>query len=409
MTNEFPIALPGATAETLMWARPHEIEHAALRTSCATSPRLPWVHGVRVMPDVHHGKGATVGSVIAMRDAVSPAAVGVDIGCGMQAVRTASTAADLPDDLGALRSAIEAADPGRVRSAQRRRRTCAVRKDSTTAGSPAGDQFWGGFDALHAERAATGEQRATQQMGTLGGGNHFIEADVGRRRRGVADAALRVAQHRQGARRAAHRRRPRGCRTTSACPTATWRCSWPARRRWTPTAATSTGRRSTPRRNRAVMMALGQAGRRRAFAAGLEVAYDEPISCHHNYVARGDATTASTCSSPARARSRPAAASSGSSRARWAPARTSCAGSATRRRTARPRTAPAGGCRGRRRSRTFTVDDLAAQTAGVECRKDAGVVDEIPGAYKDLERSSRPRPTSSRSWPTSRTLLCVKG
>jgi tRNA-splicing ligase RtcB len=60
---------------------------------------LPWVHGVAVMPDVHYGKGATVGSVIAMRDAVAPAAVGVDIGCGMTAVRSSLTVEDLPDDL----------------------------------------------------------------------------------------------------------------------------------------------------------------------------------------------------------------------------------------------------------------------------------------------------------------------
>ena len=63
------------------------------------------------MPDVHYGKGATVGSVIAMRQALAPAAVGVDIGCGMSAVRTNLTADDLPDDLGPLRSAIEASVP----------------------------------------------------------------------------------------------------------------------------------------------------------------------------------------------------------------------------------------------------------------------------------------------------------
>ena len=73
---------------------------------------LPWVvRHVAVMPDVHYGKGATVGSVIAMRDAVSPAAVGVDIGCGMTAVRTSLTAEDLPDGLGRLRRALESAVP----------------------------------------------------------------------------------------------------------------------------------------------------------------------------------------------------------------------------------------------------------------------------------------------------------
>lgn len=88
---------------------------------------LPWIKGLAVMPDVHYGKGATVGSVIAMHGAVCPAAVGVDIGCGMSAVKTSLTANDLPGDLSRLRSRIERAipvgrgmhddpvDPGRVR------------------------------------------------------------------------------------------------------------------------------------------------------------------------------------------------------------------------------------------------------------------------------------------------------
>src|SRR5260221_3768380 len=75
---------------------------------------LPFIHGhVAVMPDVHLGKGATVGSVIATRGAIVPAAVGVDIGCGMIAVRTTLTACDLPDSLAKLRRGIEAAVPHR--------------------------------------------------------------------------------------------------------------------------------------------------------------------------------------------------------------------------------------------------------------------------------------------------------
>ncbi|WP_174567171.1 RtcB family protein, partial [Nocardia yamanashiensis] len=98
----FPVELRGARAQTLMWAHEHEVEAAALQ-QLRNIARLEWVYGVRVMPDVHLGKGATVGSVIAMKDAVAPAAVGVDIGCGMEAVRTSLTAPDLPDDLHSLR------------------------------------------------------------------------------------------------------------------------------------------------------------------------------------------------------------------------------------------------------------------------------------------------------------------
>ncbi|MFD6105497.1 RtcB family protein, partial [Nocardia salmonicida] len=106
----FPVELRGTRAQTLMWANEHEIEQSALR-QLRNIANLEWVHGLRVMPDVHLGKGATVGSVIAMRGAVAPAAVGVDIGCGMESVKTDLTAADLPDDLRSLRSRIEQAVP----------------------------------------------------------------------------------------------------------------------------------------------------------------------------------------------------------------------------------------------------------------------------------------------------------
>ena len=106
VTHTYPVALEGAAAPTLMWANPADVEDAALDQLRNVS-RLPWVHGLRVMPDVHYGMGATVGSVVAMRNAVSPAAVGVDIGCGMQAVQTDLTADDLPESLRALRAAVE--------------------------------------------------------------------------------------------------------------------------------------------------------------------------------------------------------------------------------------------------------------------------------------------------------------
>ncbi len=105
MNTRFPVPLSGACASTLLWTDEESIEHEA-RNQLRRVSALPWVHGVRVMPDVHVGKGATVGSVIAMRGAVCPAAVGVDIGCGMAAVRTDLVADDLPDDLSGLRSAI---------------------------------------------------------------------------------------------------------------------------------------------------------------------------------------------------------------------------------------------------------------------------------------------------------------
>src|SRR6187431_209041 len=99
--------IKGETVPIRSWAAPHTIEADALKQLKAIAS-LPWVaHHVAVMPDVHLGKGATVGSVIAMHGAVAPAAVGVDIGCGMAAVKTSLTSKNLPDDLRRLRLEIE--------------------------------------------------------------------------------------------------------------------------------------------------------------------------------------------------------------------------------------------------------------------------------------------------------------
>lgn len=104
------VEMPGAKVPIRMWADPATVEEGALQ-QLRNVATLPWIKGLAVMPDVHYGKGATVGSVIAMRGAVCPAAVGVDIGCGMSAVKTSLTANDLPGDLSRLRSKIEQAIP----------------------------------------------------------------------------------------------------------------------------------------------------------------------------------------------------------------------------------------------------------------------------------------------------------
>ncbi len=101
----------GSTTPIKGWVRGVPLEeqaHAQLRSIAAVPFVGPWV---AVMPDVHLGKGATVGSVIPTRGAIIPAAVGVDIGCGMAAVRTTLRASDLPDNLAQLRSSTGASAP----------------------------------------------------------------------------------------------------------------------------------------------------------------------------------------------------------------------------------------------------------------------------------------------------------
>ena len=136
--------------------------------------RLPIVHRwVAAMPDVHWGIGATVGSVIPTKGAIIPAAVGVDIGCGMMTVRTSLRAADLPDSLAGVRRAIEAAVPhGFAKGRQRDR--------GAWHDPPAhADEEWGrlaaGFERIAAKHPAVRRSNHRVHMGTLGSGNHFIE------------------------------------------------------------------------------------------------------------------------------------------------------------------------------------------------------------------------------------------
>src|SRR5437868_4341466 len=102
--------LEGGRVPIRMWTDPATVEDLALDQLRNVSA-LPWVEGLAVMPDVHYGKGATVGSVIAMLGAVSPAAVGVDIGCGMTAAKSSLTVEDMPDDLAGIRHRLEKAIP----------------------------------------------------------------------------------------------------------------------------------------------------------------------------------------------------------------------------------------------------------------------------------------------------------
>ncbi|MEO5842679.1 MAG: RtcB family protein [Acidimicrobiales bacterium] len=141
------------------------IEPATLVQAERTA-RLPVVEGVRLMPDAHIGKGATVGSVVATRNAIIPAAVGVDIGCGMAALRTDIVADQLPDSLDALLPRVAKAVPAGVGVAKR--------GENAEGGRWMGDH--GGRFSRALESAL--QAKAIQQMGSLGSGNHFLEVDV---------------------------------------------------------------------------------------------------------------------------------------------------------------------------------------------------------------------------------------
>ncbi len=136
---------------------------------------LPFIHQwVAAMPDVHWGIGATVGSVIATKGAIVPAAVGVDIGCGMMAVQTSLEAAGLPDNLRSIRSAIEQAVPhGRTHNGGRNDR--GAWSDAPESNQAVWAQLKPRYDAIVAKHAKVGKANHLSHLGTLGTGNHFIE------------------------------------------------------------------------------------------------------------------------------------------------------------------------------------------------------------------------------------------
>ncbi|UFS96156.1 RtcB family protein [Nocardia huaxiensis] len=406
----FPVELRGTKAQTLMWAHEHEIEAAALQQLRNIS-RLEWVHGVRVMPDVHLGKGATVGSVIAMKDAVAPAAVGVDIGCGMEAVRTSLTAAQLPDDLRSLRSRIEAAvpvgfakhdDPVNV---HRLNAEVSGQRSAGTTMRAGWEKFWKSFGSLH-EGVQSLESKAHKQIGTLGGGNHFCEVCLDLEgnvwillHSGSRNIGKELAERHMAIARALPHNQNLVDRDLAVFLANT--SEMDAYRRdlmWAQEYAA---------RNRAVMLALVCKAVRDEFA-GLEVGFDEPISCHHNYVAEeviDGIPMLVTRKGAVRAGDGDLALIPGSMgtrsyvvRGKGSPASYQSASHGAGRRMSRSAA-----------KRQFTVADLVAQTEGVESRKDIGVLDEIPAAYKDIDAVIEAQGDLVDVVATLRQVLCVKG
>jgi tRNA-splicing ligase RtcB (3'-phosphate/5'-hydroxy nucleic acid ligase) len=392
-----PCVINGGRVPIRLWANAHEVESDALRQLKAVAS-LPWVaHHVAVMPDVHVGKGATVGSVIAMRGAVAPAAVGVDIGCGMSAVKTSLTATRLPDDLKRLRLAIEAAVP-----VGRRHHTAPIWQDSRTlvARTKALFEDLGALEP--AAQALAG--RAQLQLGTLGGGNHFIEVCVatddtvwlmlhsGSRFIGAA-----LAEHHMSiASKLAHNR---------ALPDPDL-------------AVFLAGSPSFDAYRRALYWAQAYAALNRDLmverlidvvrAEWPDASFDPPISCHHNYVAEEHHFAEDLLVT------RKGAIRAGAGELGIIPGSMGT-GSFIVRGKGNPQSfESASHGAGRRMSRgqarrAFTTKDLARQTAGVECRKDSGVIDEAPKAYKDIRRVMQQQEDLVEIVAELKQVVCVKG
>ncbi|MDR1386508.1 MAG: RtcB family protein [Propionibacteriaceae bacterium] len=403
-STNFPIALPGAQdGNTLMWADPAEVEQAAQRQLRNIS-RLPWVEAVRVMPDVHLGKGATVGSVIAMRDAVSPAAVGVDIGCGMAAIKTSLRLADLPDDLHALRLAVEAVVPVGFNAHShdapvlKRERSLRERRD----------RLFERFDQLKAPGVSDRFGRALAQCGTLGGGNHFIELCAG------DDESIWLTLH-SGSRNIG---KELAERHIASARTLEHNLGLPDRDLAVFLAGSAEMEaylhdlwwaQDYALLNRHVMLATVTAELRRWCAEqGRTVEFEDPIQCHHNYVAqeRYDGVDLIV--------TRKGAIRAGLGDLGLIPGSMGTGSYVVRGLGSLASLNSASHGAGRRMSRgeakrRFNEADLAQQTAGIECRKDAGVVDEIPQAYKDIDQVMAAQADLVEVVARLHTLLCVKG
>ncbi|WIB65426.1 RtcB family protein [Curtobacterium sp. MCBD17_040] len=400
MTNhEFPVPLRGSKTDTLMWAHEHEVESQAVQQLRAIG-NLPWVHGIRVMPDVHLGKGATVGSVIAMEQAISPNAVGVDIGCGVSAVRTNLTVEHL-DRLPQLRASLENAIPVGFNSHED---PVNVRKLGLDRGWT---NFWGQFKNLHSG-VQDREKRAHQQMGSLGGGNHFIEVCSDSEGRlwltlhsGSRNIGKELAeQHIAIAKGLPHNQDlPKEARDLAVFLKGSPEMD--AYRRdlsWAQEYAL---------RSRAIMMGLAK----QAFAKHYEqlnVVFDSDINVHHNYVAE------EIIDGREMLVTRKGAIRAGKGDLALIPGSMGTGSFIVRGlgNDASYQSASHGAGRKMSRSeakRRFTLDDLNEQMGSIESRRDTAVIDEIPGAYKDIHSVIAAQSDLVDVVEHLQTLLCVKG
>lgn len=383
--------IKGDRVDIHLWAPAREVEPAAL-DQLRNVAALPWVyHHVAAMADVHLGAGATVGSVVAMKDAVAPAAVGVDIGCGMGAVRTNLVASDLPDSLHHLRSDLEKSIP------------VGFSMHREEVGWEPAAELWGEFPSLTRDvQGLFG--RARLQLGTLGGGNHFIELCLdaeqqvwlmlhsGSRNIGKELAEIHIAR----ARKLAHNR---------ALPDrdlAVFLAGTPEMKAYRHDLFWA---QRYARMNREVMVHLATAVLKEHLP-GLTTA--EAIFCHHNYVAEEHHYGCDVLVT------RKGAIRAGQGEMGIIPGSMGTRSYIVRGLGNAESFESASHGAGRRMSRgeakrRFTVKDLLAQTEGVECRKDGGVIDEIPGAYKPIEEVMENQRDLVEIVAELKQVLCIKG
>ena len=390
-----------------LWTEGVPVEPEA-RQQLMNTARMPFIFKhLAVMPDVHLGKGSTIGSVIPTLGAIIPAAVGVDIGCGMIAARTSLTAGDLPDNLHGLRCAIEKAVPHGRTLTRSRRDEGAWNDVPQTA-----DQAWGAlaprFKMITAKYPKLASTNNRAHLGTLGSGNHFIEVclDEADRvwfmlhsgSRGVGNAIGNLFIQLAQADMRQH---------IANLPDRDLAYFKEGSRHFDDYVEAVNWAQDFARQNRALMMQAVIHATRGVIRKPFDVAL-EAVNCHHNYVQKerhfGEDVFV-TRKGAVSARKGELGIIPGSMGAKSFIVRglgneqsfCSCSHGA-----------------GRTMSRTkakslFTVQDQIRATAHVECRKDAAVIDEIPMAYKNIDHVMHAQRDLVEVLHTLRQVVCVKG
>ncbi|EKK4000785.1 RtcB family protein [Cronobacter sakazakii] len=405
--NSYQTLAQANGAPVKMWTHGVPVEPEA-REQLLKTAKMPFIFKhLAVMPDVHLGKGSTIGSVIPTKGAIIPAAVGVDIGCGMIAVRTSLVARDLPDNLSGLRSAIEQAVPhGRTTGRGQRDKGAWSNTPQDV------DHHWASlaprFKRLTDKYPNLLKTNNHQHLGTLGTGNHFIEICLDEQERvwvmlhsgsrGVGNA---IGTHFIGLAQKDMQRH------MANLPDRDLAYFEEGSKHYADYIEAVEWAQDFARQNREVMMNRVLAALS-AIITKPFMTQQEAVNCHHNYVQKethfGEEILV-TRKGAVSAQKGQMGIIPGSMGAKSFIVRglgneqsfCSCSHGAGR---AMSRTAA---------KKRFTVEDQIRATAHVECRKDSDVIDEIPMAYKDIDAVMAAQSSLVEIVHTLRQVVCVKG
>lgn len=400
--------IEGKAVNIKAWVDGVPVEAAAVQ-QLKNIAQLPFIHShVAVMPDVHLGMGATIGSVIPTSGAIIPAAVGVDLGCGVQAVRTTLTASDLPDSLLGIRTAIEAAVPhGRSKNGGRGDR--GAWGDVPDFVDRRWSQLSQGFDQVCDYAPAVRKSNNRVHLGTLGTGNHFIELCLDEEDRVwvMLHSGSRGVGNRIGSvfiRKAKEDMIRQGV----TLPDKALAYLSEGSENFDHYVFSVGWAQNYARLNREVMMEATIRALRSVPDLPQFVLTDQAVNCHHNYVQQETHFGKDVWVT------RKGAVRAGVGEMGIIPGSMGARSYIVRGKGNEDSFCSCSHGAGRAMSRTearrrFTVEDHVRMTEGVECRKDEDVVDETPAAYKDIDAVMAAQSDLVEVAHTLKQVVCVKG